>query len=113
MDRDGLFREKVSDKITNRRDFIKASAAAGTASFVTGTASSVHAASSTKNRKLRIGAIAVGETPTAQRQLRQRPRGLRLLLRARCLDAVPRAQDCSPHGCADAPRDLAASEEGR
>ncbi|MFC1693574.1 Gfo/Idh/MocA family oxidoreductase [Candidatus Latescibacterota bacterium] len=61
MDRNELSGEKSTGRIAKRRDFIKASAAAGAASIVTGAASSVHAASPTKNRKLRIGAIAVGE----------------------------------------------------
>ena len=61
MDKNGLTGKNDSEKPSNRRNFIKTSAAVGAASLVAGTSSSVHAATGKNRRKLRIGALAVGE----------------------------------------------------
>ena len=61
MDGNGLTGKKDLEKSSNRRNFIKTSAAAGASSLVAGTSSPIHAATGKNRRKLRIGALAVGE----------------------------------------------------
>jgi len=61
MDRNSLTGKNDSQKSSNRRDFIKTSAAAGAASLVAGASSPIHAATGKNRQKLRIGALAVGE----------------------------------------------------
>lgn len=61
MDTEGNQKPGFTPASTHRHRFIKTAAAAGTASLVSGAAQPAQAAPQVQRRKLRIGALAVGE----------------------------------------------------